>query len=95
MSLSDSSLPEMARILAQVLVWLDEAQAYAEQKKVDPEVLLTARLAPDQSSRRRTSWTSCSRRNAASRDQSPMKGGRATSESIKHVVLVARDIDRP
>lgn len=28
--------------------WLDKARAFAEQKKFDPDTLLTARLAPDQ-----------------------------------------------
>ncbi|WP_437591152.1 DUF1993 domain-containing protein [Sorangium sp. So ce1000] len=48
MSLYDSSFPQMIRMLGQALVWLDKAEAYAQQKKFDPEVLLTARLAPDQ-----------------------------------------------
>ena len=48
MSLYDSSFPQMVRMLGQVLVWLDKAEAYAQQKKFDPEVLLNARLAPDQ-----------------------------------------------
>ncbi|KYF85327.1 hypothetical protein BE18_04050 [Sorangium cellulosum] len=53
MSLYESSFPQMARMLGQVLVWLDKAQAYAEQKKFNPEELLTARLAPDQWNLRR------------------------------------------
>ncbi|WP_437532587.1 DUF1993 domain-containing protein [Sorangium sp. So ce726] len=48
MSLYDSSFPQMTRMLGQVLVWLDKAEAYAQQKKFDPEVLLAARIAPDQ-----------------------------------------------
>jgi uncharacterized protein len=48
MNLYDISIPQMARALGQVPRWLDKAQAYAEQKKFDPEVLLAARLAPDQ-----------------------------------------------
>jgi hypothetical protein len=48
MSLYDLSIPQMIRMLGQVRRWLDKAQAYAEQKKFDPEVLLSARLAPDQ-----------------------------------------------
>ncbi|AUX39910.1 hypothetical protein SOCE26_013050 [Sorangium cellulosum] len=48
MSLYDSSFPQMARMLGQVPVWFDKAEAYAEQKKFNPEELLTARLAPDQ-----------------------------------------------
>jgi hypothetical protein len=38
----------MARVLGQVRGWLDKAERYAEQKKFDPQVLLAARLAPDQ-----------------------------------------------
>jgi hypothetical protein len=41
-------VPQFIRILGQLQRWLDKAQAYAEQKKFDPQVLLTARLAPDQ-----------------------------------------------
>ncbi|HZF49754.1 MAG TPA: DUF1993 domain-containing protein [Polyangiaceae bacterium] len=48
MSLYDISIPQMARVVGQVHRWLDKAQSYAEQKKFDPQVLLTARLAPDQ-----------------------------------------------
>ncbi|CAN91114.1 MULTISPECIES: DUF1993 domain-containing protein [Sorangium] len=53
MSLYDSSFPQMTRMLGQVLVWLDKAEAYAQKKKFDPEVLLAARLAPDQWNLRR------------------------------------------
>jgi uncharacterized protein len=48
MNLYDISIPQLIRMLGQVRRWLDKAQAFAEQKKFDPEVLLTARLAPDQ-----------------------------------------------
>lgn len=48
MNLYDVSVPQMIRVLGQAHRWLDKAQAYAEQKKFDPEVLLSARLAPDQ-----------------------------------------------
>lgn len=48
MNLYDSLIPQLTRVLGQVLRWLDKAQAYAETKKFDPEVLLSARLAPDQ-----------------------------------------------
>jgi uncharacterized protein len=48
MSLYDISIPQITRILGQVSRWLDKAQAYAEQRKFDPAVLLSARLAPDQ-----------------------------------------------
>jgi hypothetical protein len=48
MNLYDLLIPQMIRTLGQAQRWLDKAQAYAEQKKFDPEVLLAARLAPDQ-----------------------------------------------
>jgi hypothetical protein len=48
MNLYDVAIPLMTRTVAQVPSWLDKAQAYAEQKKFDPQVLLAARLAPDQ-----------------------------------------------
>jgi len=48
MSLYSISIPQMTRILGQVPGWLDKAKACGEQKKFDPEVLLSARLAPDQ-----------------------------------------------
>jgi hypothetical protein len=48
MSLYDISIPQMTRVLGQVHRWLDKAERYAEQKKFDPQVLLAARLAPDQ-----------------------------------------------
>ncbi len=48
MNLFEISIPNMARIIGQVRVWLDKAEAHAELKKYDPQVLLTARLAPDQ-----------------------------------------------
>jgi uncharacterized protein len=48
MNLYDIVIPPVTRNLVQVPRWLDKAQAYAEQKKFDPEVLLAARLAPNQ-----------------------------------------------
>ena len=48
MSLYDITIPQMIRVLGQVPGWLDKATAYAEKKKFDPDVLLSARLAPDQ-----------------------------------------------
>lgn len=48
MNLYDLSIPQLIRSLGQVHRWLDKAQAHAEQKKFDPQVLLSARLAPDQ-----------------------------------------------
>lgn len=48
MSLYHRTIPQFIRTLVQAQRWLDKAEAYAEQKKFDPEVLLAARLAPDQ-----------------------------------------------
>jgi len=48
MNLFDISIPHMSRSVGQVLVWLDKAQASADARKFDVNVLLTARLAPDQ-----------------------------------------------
>src|SRR5262249_6045494 len=48
MNLYELSIPQLIRMLGRARSWLDKAQAYAEQKRFDPEVLLSARLAPDQ-----------------------------------------------
>lgn len=48
MNLYDSTVPQILRTLGQIHRWLDKAQAYADQKKFDVNVLLTSRLAPDQ-----------------------------------------------
>ena len=48
MNLYDATIPVFTKLLRQVGVWLDKAVASAEQRKFDPEILLGARLAPDQ-----------------------------------------------
>lgn len=48
MNLYDATIPQFTQMLRNLERWLDKAVAYAEQKKFDPETLLTARLAPDQ-----------------------------------------------
>lgn len=48
MNLYDATVPVFTKLLRHVESWLDKAVAYAEQKKFDPEILLQARLAPDQ-----------------------------------------------
>jgi len=48
MSMYEQTVPQFIRLLGQVQRWLDKAQAYAEQKKFDPEVFMSTRLAPDQ-----------------------------------------------
>ncbi|HRD77095.1 MAG TPA: DUF1993 domain-containing protein [Hyphomicrobiaceae bacterium] len=41
------SLPLFSRMLSNLSAILDKAEAYAAAKKIDPEVMLNARLAPD------------------------------------------------
>lgn len=48
MNLYDATVPVFTKLLRQVEIWLDKAVAYADQRKFDPEVLVAARLAPDQ-----------------------------------------------
>jgi hypothetical protein len=46
-TMHSASVPVFARLLDNLLVWLDKAEAHAAAKKFDPAVLLAARLAPD------------------------------------------------
>lgn len=46
-SMSSASVPVFVRMLESLSAWLDKAQAHAEARKFDPNVLLAARLAPD------------------------------------------------
>ena len=48
MSLYELSVPQFIKVVKNVEAWLDKAEAYAQQKSFDPQVLLAARLAPDQ-----------------------------------------------
>lgn len=48
MNMYDLTVPHFIRTLEQARSWLDKAQAHAEQKKFDVQVLLGSRLAPDQ-----------------------------------------------
>ncbi|MGK4001572.1 DUF1993 domain-containing protein [Sorangium sp. So ce1036] len=48
MNLYDPFVPQLIQTVGQARQWLDKAQALAEQKKFDVNVLLSARLAPDQ-----------------------------------------------
>lgn len=48
MNLYDATVPVFSKMLRNVEKWLDLAVAHAEQKELDPAVLLAARLAPDQ-----------------------------------------------
>lgn len=46
-SMYAASVPVFAKMLGNLSPILDKAAAHAEQKKIDPAVLLTARLFPD------------------------------------------------
>jgi hypothetical protein len=48
MSLAYASIMQTKKMLTNLEAWLDKATAHAQQKAFDPEVLLGARLAPDQ-----------------------------------------------
>jgi hypothetical protein len=46
-SMHSASLPTFTKMLGQLSLWLDKAEAHATTKKFDMAVLLNARLAPD------------------------------------------------
>src|SRR4051794_6233733 len=46
-SIYDASLPVYSRLLKALSAQIDKAEAYATEKKIKPEVLVTARLYPD------------------------------------------------
>ena len=46
-TMHSASAPIFVRMLGNLLVWLDKAQAHAEQRKFDPNNYLGLRLAPD------------------------------------------------
>jgi hypothetical protein len=48
MNLYDATVPIFTKLLKNVDRWLDKSAAYADQKKFDAEILMNARLAPDQ-----------------------------------------------
>ena len=47
LTMYSASVPVFVRMLGNVLTWLDKAEASAQARKFDPQVLLSARLAPD------------------------------------------------
>ena len=47
MTLSEIAVPTFVQLLTALSAVLDKAAAFAEDKKIDPKVLLDARLAPD------------------------------------------------
>ncbi|MEO6744179.1 MAG: DUF1993 domain-containing protein [Caldimonas sp.] len=46
-SMHSASVPIFARMLGNLLTWLDKAEAHATARKFDPSVYLGSRLAPD------------------------------------------------
>lgn len=46
-SMHSASVPVCVRMLGNINVWLDKAEAHAQAKKFEPSVYLAARLAPD------------------------------------------------
>lgn len=46
-SMYSSSVPVFTRMLGNATAWLDKAEAHAKERKFDPSVYMTARLAPD------------------------------------------------
>ncbi len=48
MNLYDATVPVFTKLLRNIDRWFDKAVASAEQRKFDPEVFATARLAPNQ-----------------------------------------------
>jgi hypothetical protein len=48
MSLYELSVPQFTKMLKNLQRWLDTAAEHAKKKSFEPEVLLAARLAPDQ-----------------------------------------------
>src|ERR1700744_4174185 len=47
LSMYQASVPVFVRVLTNLSAILDKAAKYAEAKKIDPAVLINARLAPD------------------------------------------------
>jgi len=48
MNLYDATVPVFTKHLSAIDKWIDKAVALADKKKFDPEILVNARLAPDQ-----------------------------------------------
>ena len=46
-TMHSASVPIFVRMLGNMTVWLDKAEAHAQAKKFEPAVYLTSRLAPD------------------------------------------------
>ena len=47
LTMHSASVPVFVRMLGNAIVWLDKAEAHAKEKKFEPSVYLSSRLAPD------------------------------------------------
>ena len=47
LTMHSASVPVFVRMLGNAIVWLDKAEAHAKEKKFEPSVYLSTRLAPD------------------------------------------------
>jgi hypothetical protein len=59
LSMYQASIPVFIRMLGNLSTILGKAAAYAEAKKIDPSVLINARLAPDMLPLAFQVWTAC------------------------------------
>lgn len=59
MSLYHETVPQMSKMLASLDTWLQEAVDFAAARDFDPELLLEARLFPDQFTLRRQIQSAC------------------------------------
>jgi len=65
MSLYDATIPQLKKMLNNLDKWLEAGAAYAKEKSFDPNVLLAARLAPDQYALTRQIQAACDAAKAA------------------------------
>ena len=86
MSLYNASVPQLKKMLNNLDRWLDTAVDYAQKKPFDPQVLLTARLAPDQYALTRQIQAAC---DAADRAVQTHGGNGITQEYGMAGLLVA------
>lgn len=59
MTLYDSTIPQLLKMLGNLKAWMQEAEAYAQERGFEVDVLVNARLCPDQFSFARQVQSSC------------------------------------
>lgn len=59
MNAYDIAVPQLAKMLGNLKSWLEEAEAYAEERGFDVDVLVSARLSPDQFTLARQVQSAC------------------------------------